>query len=335
MRRAPRSTSVAAGDAPVGTADSATAVEAGGVANGTPGTNPSGNVLTNDYDPDGGVVTVSAIAGGTLGAARAGLYGSVVLNANGSYTYTLDNSNAAVQALSSSANLLYDTFTYTVQDSSGATSTAALTVTIQGANDTATIGTPTVAVVTEDVGVSGGNLSATGSISIADVDTNQAVFSTTVLPVGTPLGALVLAANGTYTYTVSNAAVQSLGAGQTAVDTFTVTSADGTTRNVSFTINGANDGPVNTVPAAQSVNEDTALAIGGVSVNDVDGNLSTTRLTVTNGAVTREPRGRRDHQRGRERLFDPDALGHAGADQRRAGHDQLPGQPRTSTARTR
>ena len=73
----------------------------------------------------------------------------------------------------------------------------------------------------------------------------------------------MLAANGTYTYTVSNAAVQSLGAGQTAVDTFTVTSADGTTRNVSFTINGANDAPVNTVPGAQTVNEDTALSIGG------------------------------------------------------------------------
>ena len=32
-----------------------------------------------------------------------------------------------------------------------------------------------------------------------------------------------------------------------------------------------NDAPVNTVPGAQTVNEDTALAIGGVSVNDVDG----------------------------------------------------------------
>ena len=47
-----------------------------------------------------------------------------------------------------------------------------------------------------------------------------------------------------------------------------------------------NDAPVNVVPGAQTVNEDTALSIGGVSVNDVDGNLSTTRLTVTNGAVT-------------------------------------------------
>ncbi len=46
-----------------------------------------------------------------------------------------------------------------------------------------------------------------------------------------------------------------------------------------------NDGPVNTVPGAQTVNEDTSLSIAGVSVNDVDGNLATTQLTVTNGAL--------------------------------------------------
>ena len=46
-----------------------------------------------------------------------------------------------------------------------------------------------------------------------------------------------------------------------------------------------NDGPVNTVPGAQSVNEDTALSIAGVSVADVDGKPLTTTLTVTNGAL--------------------------------------------------
>src|SRR5438477_562406 len=38
------------------------------------------------------------------------------------------------------------------------------------------------------------------------------------------------------------------------------------------------DAPVNTVPGAQVVNEDTALAVGGISVTDVDGNLSTVQL---------------------------------------------------------
>ena len=52
------------------------------------------------------------------------------------------------------------------------------------------------------------------------------------------------------------------------------------------TVTSVNDGPLNTVPGAQTVNEDTSLSIGGISVNDVDGNLSTTQLTVTNGAST-------------------------------------------------
>jgi len=51
-------------------------------------------------------------------------------------------------------------------------------------------------------------------------------------------------------------------------------------------VNSVNDVPVNTVPGAQTVNEDTSLSIAGISVNDVDGNLSTTRVTVTNGTCT-------------------------------------------------
>ena len=46
-----------------------------------------------------------------------------------------------------------------------------------------------------------------------------------------------------------------------------------------------NDAPVNTVPGAQTVNEDTALAMGGLSVNDVDGNLRPRQLAVANGTV--------------------------------------------------
>ena len=47
-----------------------------------------------------------------------------------------------------------------------------------------------------------------------------------------------------------------------------------------------NDAPVNTVPGAQSVNEDAPLPIAGVSVADVDGTPLTTTLTVTSGTLT-------------------------------------------------
>jgi hypothetical protein len=46
-----------------------------------------------------------------------------------------------------------------------------------------------------------------------------------------------------------------------------------------------NAAPVNTIPAAQTVNEDTQIAITGISVNDTNGNLATTQLTVTNGTL--------------------------------------------------
>jgi Ca2+-binding RTX toxin-like protein len=43
--------------------------------------------------------------------------------------------------------------------------------------------------------------------------------------------------------------------------------------------------PTNTVPTAQVVNEDTQIAITGISVNDLDANLASTKLTVANGTL--------------------------------------------------
>ena len=127
-------------DSPVAVADTASATEAGGTLDGTAGSNPSGNVLTNDTDPDtGDTQTVSAISGGTVGALRSGSYGGLTLNSDGSYTYMLDNANTSVQALRGSDNTLTDTFTYTVRDTAGLTSTANLVVTIHGANDAPTV----------------------------------------------------------------------------------------------------------------------------------------------------------------------------------------------------
>ncbi len=47
-----------------------------------------------------------------------------------------------------------------------------------------------------------------------------------------------------------------------------------------------NSAPVQTVPSAQAVNEDTVLSFSGISVNDTDGNLANTQLAVTNGVLT-------------------------------------------------
>ena len=166
-------------DAPVAVADTAAAVEAGGVNNGTAGSNPTGNVLSNDTDVDAGdTKTVSSVSfgatSGTLGSGLAGAYGTLTLKADGSYSYAVDNSNASVQALNT-GNSLTDIFTYTVKDAAGATSSTTLTVTINGANDAPV--------------VTGGNASGTedtaltftwANFGVSDVDSNSASLGITV-----------------------------------------------------------------------------------------------------------------------------------------------------------
>ncbi|MFN9246017.1 MAG: Ig-like domain-containing protein [Planctomycetota bacterium] len=163
-------------DAPLAFADSATAVEAGGVGNSTAGTNPAGNVLTNDTDVDtGDTKTVSGVAAGVVGSASTnvganvtGAYGTINIAADGSYTYTVDNSNAAVQALRTPANSLTDTFTYTMRDAAGLTSTAQITITIQGANDA-----PQDITGTLSIAESAANGSTVGVITHSDSDSTD------------------------------------------------------------------------------------------------------------------------------------------------------------------
>src|SRR5438128_1768795 len=73
-------------------------------------------------------------------------------------------------------------------------------------------------------------------------------------------------------------------------DTLTVTSRDSNAvtdvDTVAITVNPVNRSEERRVGREQVVNEDTALAVGGISVTDVDGNLSTVQLGVANGTVT-------------------------------------------------
>jgi T1SS-143 domain-containing protein len=222
--------------------------------------------------------------------------GSLVLQSNGSYVYTVADS--AVQFLAGSnanggTSTHVDTFTVTAADGTS----QLVSFTINGANDAAVIGTPTVSSVTEDVNVVSGNLTATGSISITDVDTGENHFNTTVTPGSGDLGNLVLQSNGSYIYTVADSAVQFLSGGTvdggiaSHVDTFTVASADGTSQLVSFTINGVDDAPVNSVPGAQTVSENNSLVLStanAISVFDVDNTILTETLTVLHGTLTLE-----------------------------------------------
>ena len=212
-------TVTAVNDPPVGVADSATLTE--------DATTPvSGNVLTNDTDPDTAdtgsteTKTVSALSDGSLGVAKFGSYGYLMLGADGAFTYTLDGNLSAVQALASGSSLT-ETFTYTVADQVGLTATAVLTVTITGANDRPSL------VVSPVVRTQQENITTAFLVSTLLSDIQGASIGVD-LDTGTQLGVAITAA-GTTDATTSMAGVWSYslngGSTWTAFPTVSSTSA--------------------------------------------------------------------------------------------------------------
>ena len=100
-------------------------------------------MLTNDTDPDTNdtkiVVGVQAgTAGGPIeggvGSIVTGTYGTLNLAANGTWTYSLDNSDPDTNALAQ-GQAASDVFTYTMADSQAAAATATLTIALTGTAD--------------------------------------------------------------------------------------------------------------------------------------------------------------------------------------------------------
>ncbi|NCB61195.1 MAG: retention module-containing protein, partial [Gammaproteobacteria bacterium] len=102
---------------------------------------PLTGVLNNDTDIDGDTLAVTGIrtgtesgsgASGTVGNALTDTYGTLVLNANGSYSYVANQPAANALAQGQVAT---DIFTYTISDGHGGMDTAQLVITITGTND--------------------------------------------------------------------------------------------------------------------------------------------------------------------------------------------------------
>ena len=264
-----------ANDAPVAIVDTGSLLE-----NATLTTTAATGVLANDTDVDAGdSKTVSAVAfgatAGSVGAGLNGTYGTFTLNADGSYSYSANR--PAADALVA-GQVVTESFSYTMRDAAGATSSTTITFTITGTNDVPTITGPLAGSVTEDT-----TLTTTGTLTIVDLDAGQSSFVAQSGVAGT-YGSFGITSAGVWTYTLNNAAanVQSLPAGASVTDSFTVTSADGTTRTVVITVNGTNDAPV-AVADVQTVNEDNS-ATGNVLANDSDVDAGTT-LSVTQFSV--------------------------------------------------
>ncbi|WP_454668566.1 VCBS domain-containing protein [Achromobacter kerstersii] len=210
-----------------------------------------------------------------------GTYGSFSVDGSGNWTYNLDNANKAVQGLKSGETFT-ETFTVTVNDGNGGIVDKQVTVTINGTNDGAII---TPAQPSDDKGsvTEDGTLTTGGKLEVTDPDAGQAVFQTQTNAAGQH-GTFSIDADGKWNYTLTNndPAVQGLGAGKTLTETFTVTTADGTTGQVVVTIVGTNDTPVLTGKADGAVTEDgTLVATGKIDVTDID-TTDTHTWTVNN-----------------------------------------------------
>ena len=262
-------------DPPVAVDDTDTVNEDGTVTK----TGSQDDVLNDDSDPDdSGTITVTAIqpSGGsssnvtsgttyTDGTQSTGTYGTLTIGADGSYTYTADQD--AADALDA-GDTVTDVFTYTVTDENGETTTATITITVNGVNDTPVAqndhgvivedGTLTVANgananVTGTYNVTGehsgdvidtshsshtdSDADASASLSITQIKKNGgsnssvssgSSYNSSGTSVTGTYGTLTIGADGSYTYVADQDAADALNVNSLADDVFVYTLSDGT-----------------------------------------------------------------------------------------------------------
>ncbi|MES2947946.1 MAG: retention module-containing protein, partial [Pseudomonadota bacterium] len=221
----------------------------------------TGTVLSND------TVGADANAAPVTAASPTLTYGSLVLNSNGSYTYTLNNANPAVNALKNGQTLT-DSYTYTLTDSDGDTSTAVLSITINGHTD----GVPSIVPLD-------GNGGATGQATVNEAGLasgtlhNGSSSTTGTVTVSAPDGLASITVGGT---TVTAAELGTLGSTPIVVDTgegtLTLTGYTAGTGALtySYTLKAAQNQPA----ATESADNIT------LTVTDLGGDSNTGTLTV-------------------------------------------------------
>ena len=234
----------------------------------------AGNVITNDNDPEGAAITVTQVngSGANVGASLAGTYGALVLNSNGTYTYSLNNANPTVQALGVGESLT-ETFTYQIT-AGGQTATTTLTITINGTNDGPVAGDDSYT-TTEDTPL----IIAAPGLMANDTDIDGDTLTTSIVN-GPTNGMLTLNADGSFTYTPNS--------DYSGPDFFTYQVSDGNggidTATVVINVNSANDNPV-AVNDSYQVAEDGVLTIGGdgVLTNDSDADGDSLSASLVSG----------------------------------------------------
>ncbi|MDD0844068.1 retention module-containing protein, partial [Pseudomonas sp. Gutcm_11s] len=229
-------------------------------------------LLSNASDIDSPLLTASNL---TISSGN----GTLVDNGNGTWTYTpAANDDTQVS------------FNYTVSDGSASVPGSA-SLDITPVNDAPTAVNDSFVVIEDtpftgnllanDSDIEGDALTVTGFHLSALPAFTFAAGSTATIPF---IGQLTVASDGTFTFTPN--------ANYTGgIPEFTYTLSDGSltsTATLNLSITPVNDAPVNTVPGAQSVNEDGSLAFNGgrkISVGDVDNFSLSTTLSVEHGVL--------------------------------------------------
>ncbi len=217
--------------------------------------------------------------GNIAGSYTAGT-GVLALSSAGA-TATLAQWQIALRAVTYTANsdtptTANRTVSFTVSDGTASSNTGTKTVSVAAVNDAPVASAQTPAVFR--------NQSKAITLQATDAESNVLTYSVVANPSHGSLSGTI--PNLTYTPT----------ADYTGADSFTFRAWDGTaysnTATVAITVTlntGANVNPVNTVSSARTVNEDSLLTFTGastLSVDDIDDNLASTRLTVLHGTLT-------------------------------------------------
>ena len=173
--------------------------------------------------------------------------------------------------------------------------------------------TPTTAVVTEFVGKPSGTHQAIGTIAFTDLDLTDIHTASALKTSGASgfpadffIQPATVAATGdgtgavTWTYSISDSAIDKLAAGQVVPQVFTLTIDDGhggtASQDITILLTGTNDAPV-AKDDSLSVSENSAIAVlvPGILTNDtdVDGNNLTAVLAIapSHGFLTFHPDG--------------------------------------------
>ena len=262
-----------ANNAPTASPDAGAATEDGEAVTGS----------TGAADSDDDSLTYSVTGDAT--------YGSLTVADDGTWTYTVDNANDAVQGLAEGAELS-DTATITVSDGEDSVE-ATVTITITGVNDAPTGDDGTGAAT------AGMDVAAEGSVDPADVDDGDThTFAVTEGMYGT----FAVDEAGAWTYSLDhdNEAVVALDGGdepgtltETATITITDSSGGSTDVTVTVTITGSNDDPTISVMDGVVPNEELTTAVaendenmagiplGSVVIGDPDSGQMLTAENVT------------------------------------------------------